>query len=379
MRPKKLVYICDGISPAVISQVVELLKVFSERKYFEEVILLLGLKDFANIEKINKLFKDSAFLIYFFKTYPNYSFYNFISKFQLEFLLRKNNLLNKEFVFHIRGERMSSLLYKILKYNYNEYNIITDIRGVSIEETKEFYRGNFIFKYLKILTYKNYYRHLKENNKISTVTKYLKDYLVKNHNLDSKKIIITPCLASDKFVYNNKVRMRKRSELQLLKNEILFVFSTGGNQDWQNFDTVNRIAEKGYKILNLSKKNIKHSNVINKFVSYNEMPEYLCAADFAIIFRERKMTSNVACPIKFCEYVCCGLPVIANDSVFMINDFINKYKSGIIIESLDFLNEKIISDLLRLDRNYISKIARENFSVNKIIENYWKFYNSDIL
>ena len=56
--------------------------------------------------------------------------------------------------------------------------------------------------------------------------------------------------------------------------------------------------------MNKSKKELHHKNVINKFVDYYEIPNYLNAADIAVIWRENSIVNKVASPVKFSEYIC---------------------------------------------------------------------------
>ena len=62
------------------------------------------------------------------------------------------------------------------------------------------------------------------------------------------------------------------------------------------------------------------------------MPKYLNAADAAIIWRDKSIVNKVASPVKFSEYVCCGLPVIANKTVDMINNYILKNDCGLLTD-----------------------------------------------
>ena len=46
-----------------------------------------------------------------------------------------------------------------------------------------------------------------------------------------------------------------------------------------------------------------------------EFNDFLNAADFGFILRERNKINRVACPTKFAEYCLTGLPVIIGDAV----------------------------------------------------------------
>jgi len=48
-------------------------------------------------------------------------------------------------------------------------------------------------------------------------------------------------------------------------------------------------------------------------VPYEEVTKYLNAVDFAVVWRDNNIVNKVASPVKFSEYVCTGLPVIANN------------------------------------------------------------------
>ena len=75
--------------------------------------------------------------------------------------------------------------------------------------------------------------------------------------------------------------------------------------------------------------------MINKFVQYNEMQYYLSAADIGFIWREKSVINEIASPVKFSEFLCCGLPVIANRNVTMISEFLPKHDVGLLVNNLN--------------------------------------------
>ena len=136
------------------------------------------------------------------------------------------------------------------------------------------------------------------------------------------------------------------------------------------------MAEKGFKVLNLSKVKISHKNVFNKFVSFSDVPIYLNAADVAVIWRIKSIGNQVASPVKFSEYICCGLPVISNNSVDMISSYITKNECGLLIDKLDDLDNLSLYDLKQKDRKRISETGVLNFGSNKIVDQYLRTYTS---
>lgn len=361
------------------SQVILFLNEIAEKKYFKNVLLLLGLKNENKQYKFLKKYQELKFQVKFFRAYPNYPFYLILERRDLRNVLERENLLQEKFVFHCRGEKLSYLLTNIF-LNYNlKFHIIADIRGASIEEIKEFYKKNFILKYLKLLNYYKFLRTIRKLNCISVISESLRDYLIKKFNFHKDKLQVISCIAGGNFIYDEKVKSKIRKELKVSDDDILFVFSSGGTAEWQNIESIKLLAEKGYKVLNLSKTSIYHKNIINKFVDYNMMPAYLSAADIGIIWRNKSIVNEVSSPVKFSEYLCCGLPVVSNSSVKVIEEFVDNYKIGIILESLDLVNNSVIKYLKQIDRNYISKIGCDNFSVNVIVNKYLNLYSNNCI
>ncbi|MDP2366499.1 MAG: glycosyltransferase, partial [Ignavibacteria bacterium] len=258
--------------------------------------------------------------------------------------------------------------------NQFDKNILPDVRGANIEEIEEFSGLNKISRSLKINNNKRAVSNLKRFKKISVVSDSLKNYLVNNYGIDTSSIFITPCLAGNLFRFDQSDRESIRKDLNLSSNDLMIVFSSGGTAKWQNNDVLTLLADKGLKVLNLSKVKIEHKNIINKFVSYQDMPAYLSASDVAIIWRDKSIVNKVASPVKFSEYVCCGLPVIANKSVEMISDYLSRYDCGLLIDSLEDIDSRTIGSLVQQNRNKISEEGIQNFGINTIVNNYMRTY-----
>jgi len=115
--------------------------------------------------------------------------------------------------------------------------------------------------------------------------------------------------------------------------------------------------------------------VITLFVPYEEVPKYLNAVDVAVVWRDNDIVNQVASPVKFSEYICSGLPVIANDGVSLIKNYIQETGFGVVINSFDDINEKLVNKLNMLNRDEISIKGAELFSSETIIDQYIKMYH----
>lgn len=374
MKPEFLFYFCDGISSVFDSQVLAFLETLVKKRFFKRIYLFVGNRNKADKNYFRAKNISSEIQTVFFKSYPNYPIFNYINIYSMQSAIKNQKINLESVIFHTRGELIAWHLTKILGTSYYK-QVVPDVRGV-IEDIDHYYSINIIKKYLKVRNYRKGFLNLRKFHYISTVSNSLKEYLIVNYNIEPEKIKVIPCLAGNKFQFNKIHRENIRKEFDININDRLIIFSSGGTAAWQNNDVILELAKKGVKVFNLSQKEIVHKNIINKFVAYDEVPSYLNAADIAIIWRDKSVVNKVASPVKFSEYVCAGLPVIANRSVDMISEYINKYECGILLDSLDKIDLTTINKISSNNRNKISNDGIHNFGVEAIVEKYLQIYSS---
>lgn len=377
MKSGYLFYFCDGIGSVFDSQVLALLEAINRRNVFKKIYLFIGIRDENQKKDFLRKYQVHGINVVYFKSYPSYPFFNYLSRRSIKSALFSQGINLKEVLFHTRGEMIAWHVSKIIDHKYHNY-LLADIRGVSVEETNEFSGLNKLIRLLKTINNRKALSNLKKFKNISVVSDSLKEYLINNYNINDPNITVTPCLAGERFRYEATQSIKKRNELNVANDDLLIAFSSGGTANWQNNDVLIKLAEKGIKVLNLSKKNIPHKNIINKFVSYAEMPGYLCAPDAAILWRDASIVNKVASPVKFSEYICCGLPVISNRSVDLVREYIINEDCGLIINNLDELGLDQLNQLKQKDRSYISNKAIQKFGVETIIQSYLTTYSSII-
>lgn len=369
----KLVYVTENINAVFYSQVAELLNNIAEESHFKKIYLCIGVRDKESVETIINL--NPKIELMSFKTYPMYPVLNSFIENEL-FNLFKSLGIDDNYIIHTRIEFLGALAYRsYFKLNSKKPNLFIDIRGSVIEEVKLYGKMKPLLKLFKLLGYKRKIQKVLNNTRyINTVSNELKVYIQKNYTIDPNCISVIPTIAGKNFYYSKGIREKLRISIGIEKNEILFVFSSGSSQAWQKEDElVDNLTGKGYKILMLTKKKYDNPNVISRFVPYSEVSSYLCAADIGIIIRNDDIVNNIASPIKFSEYLACGLPIISNRSVEMINTLIENTAFGSVI-TLSGLNQQIIDNLLQLDRENISKVGIENFGIQQVTDSYLSIY-----
>jgi len=374
----ELIYINSGVSSVFPSQVIDLIKFYHANNRFLKITLICGVRNDLEMKKAEELLSSSCFDVIFYKSFPNYPFYNILAKIQLVKALNKVRIGDST-VFHSRGWSSASLVYKSLhKVGLSNPKILLDIRGAIKEEVLDFQKNNWLKKTIKSVNISKVISAVKNYYFISVVSSALRDYVLSNVGSIKGEVFINPCLAGKSFIYSVKLREKLRSAIGIKENEKLLVFSSGGESLWQNNQELIKIANKGFKVLNLSKVNVDHPNVITKFVKYEEVSGYLSAADVALIFREKNIVNKVASPVKFSEYLCSGLPVISNKNVDVIKQCIEDSGYGLLIDSMDDITLEDLDKLCAISRNKISEYGRNYFGIESVAEGYLKIYNEMI-
>lgn len=378
-KHRTLVYIAGAASSVFDSQVVSFLKEVAKREYFNRIYLLLGTSENGPVCQLSAPISNIAIEIINFKQYPNYRIFSGCQERVLSSII--DAILVNDTVIHLRGEGLAGLIKDIIdKKSPKNVKLLTDIRGAAIEELNLYMKNTYNpirYRLKKSQLRQNLYNAGIRSDHISCVSDALKEYLLHRFSNSSAPISVNHCLAGEDFIFSSEKRILCRTRLGISEDEKLCAFVTGGKGLHQNISSiVNNVVDRGYRILNLSKTEIINSNVINRFVPYLEVPEYLCAADFGIVWRNSDVVNKVASPVKFSEYVCCGLPVIANNGVDLITKFINETGYGRILSDLNEINPDLLSSLAQLDRKKISEYSRNVFSSRVIVNGYLKIYDN---
>ncbi len=370
----KLIYIAEWIGPVFQSQVIELLNNLYTHNDIESITLLVAIRSETDSSFVDTLNPDIKVL--FFKSVPLYPVVDMIMTSSLMNELKKLEITS-DTVFHTRGEYMGILFSKAFKKLHTyEPKLLVDVRGVVIKEVTYYMKDNFINK-IKLNYLKNMYKKfLTSKYTYSAVTEELKQYLMHQYKVSDTKIDVNHCIAGHNFDFDTEIRKQIREDLSIAKDEILFVFSTSSDGGkWQNSDEIAlSLVTQGHRVLMLSKKQYDNDAIISKFVPYDQVSQYLMAADIGIIIRDDNIVNRVASPIKFSEYLACGLPVISNDSVALITSTIKTYNCGFILENLDNLSTHKIQELTQIDRVKIAKIGHDLFGIDNVSKNYLQTY-----
>lgn len=371
-----LVYLSADVGSVFEAQVIALLSHYQIQNRFKTICLVCGVKSDQEKERVHKIINGKGFKVLFFRNRPNYIVFHAAQKREIAKALAHLPESISEPIIHVRGELLAFHAAAAIIKKWGTLNrVLVDIRGAGWEEVQEFQKTPPILKLLKKSNHTQAFKSLRKFGAVSVVSEALKHYVAQRTGNMRSAIHVIPCLVPDNFGLHSLKRTEIRKELGLSQDDKLFVFSSGGNAGWQQNELLKELISDRWRILNLSLTPIDAEGVINRFVRYADIPDYLAAADAAVIFRSDSIVNQVACPVKFCEYLCSGLPVIANHSVHLIQTAIAHHELGVLIAEPAQLHQIPNEAIFDFDREKIADYGNSVFGIEAVAEKYQTIYS----
>jgi hypothetical protein len=296
---------------------------------------------------------------------------------------------------HARTEYVGMVCAFLKKYI--RFKLILDIRGdtlseILLETSKRSFLENF---FLKIKFHLEDWRGKIVKRKADAaifVSKELKRiYERKGYDLPTQ---IIPCVViSSLFYFDIGKRKNMRKKLGYSDSDIVICYS-GSTEVWQCADETIQLIKyfmKEYSNISaiiLSKQKEKFRQLVgptfeNKFTfiyaEFHEVNDYLNAADFAVLLREKHVVNYVASPVKFAEYSTAGLYVITTDAVEQVVEY-GSMIGNIIIHNDEDKWDKLyeLFDKKDINRAAISHNARKLYDRNNYVQKIHSLYSGGI-
>ncbi|GAB6008066.1 glycosyltransferase family protein [Dysgonomonas reticulitermitis] len=285
----------------------------------------------------------------FIKTqYPKSSIFKYTNALSLLKIASKNN----KDVPLIWTPDILSVWESILLKIFLRKKIIFWVQGILPEES--YMRHNNRFRFILLSLFEKY--ALKFADKYIFVSDTMKVFYEEKYNLNFENYIVIPCISE----------LRYNPNIKKIRNSFVYI---GGLSAWQCFDEIliifrqiqefipdatfhiitpdEQVAkEKVLKILekidNLQIYQIKDRSLLSDVLSLFE---------YGFLIRKDHPTNRVASPIKFAEYLSCGINLIMTDSIPHFSELVIKNNLGIVLDNsllvdkYSFLNRKIANTL----------------------------------
>lgn len=181
------------------------------------------------------------------------------------------------------------------------------------------------------------------------VSHHLQAWWKKQYAFTPTNCEVIPCTLSESFLAElppEEEINKKRAQLGFVSQDIVLVYS-GSSAGWQSFNLVDEYLyalmknNERMKLLFLSNHIPQQARVFTEFknritaswVKPNEVRNLLLAADHGLVVREKSITNEVSSPVKFAEYLSCGLNITISEGIGDFTDFVRENGCGSVVSA----------------------------------------------
>lgn len=357
------------------SQVIDVVNFLKEQSQEIRLISFISLRNFFRNRKAIKKEIPQAIVLPMFPKLKNWRKNTWLLTFYCR--LYRPKLM-------IARSVMAANMALIVKNRDFAFKVVYDGRGAIGPEWRE-YKVVQDDELLKEIDHLEKCAVIKSDYRIS-VSEKLVEFWQQSTGYNGKELVIIPCTINQLFEKTGidaLIIARRKKQLGFAETDIVYVYS-GSIAGWQSFSILDKFIEpvltssKANKLLFLSPlcEEIKQlklkfgEQIFQQHLSPSEVPEYLLAADYGLLIRENSITNYVASPVKFAEYLSCGLKVIISSELGDYSALTMKHNLGYVIDSLSGnsnLGKVEIGEKLR-----VSQFAKLNFTKRAFKAEYKK-------
>ncbi|HXC04052.1 MAG TPA: hypothetical protein VNZ86_04820 [Bacteroidia bacterium] len=218
------------------------------------------------------------------------------------------------------------------------------------------------------------------------VSQSLVRYWQTEYGYDQQNHVVIPCTLHPRFqlpLPEFHQLETARTTLGFKPDDCLLAYS-GSHAGWQSFSMVRNFlsvqlqANPALKILflcaelpeGIEQDEVFRSRYIRQWMKPSEVRDVLCLCDYGLIIRESSVTNRVSSPVKFAEYLACGLGVLISPGIGDYSDFVEQHGCGQVIK--DAQKPVLLTPLSFGQKQEWNKLARARFSKETYQTEYQK-------
>ncbi len=339
----------DAPSGIYSSQVIDVVKFYNiDLKIKMKLISFISIRGFLKNKKLIKQQLPSAIVLPMYPKLKNWK--NNLFLLNILCIIYKPNTIIGRSVFATKLALLVKHKCKAVVYDgrgaiaaeWKEYNVVTDktlVAQIAAFEKEVILESDFRI----------------------AVSNALVNFWNSEYDYTSTKHVVIPCTINAVFQTSDDHNSTNiRNEFNFKTDDVVFVYS-GSLAGWQSFGLLVKFLSPllklnlNYKVLFLSQldENIKElqktfpDQIACKYLQPTQVVTYLLACNYGLLLREETITNKVASPVKFAEYLACGLPVIISNNLGDYSNFAKQHNCGY-IPNQNPLSKKEIQNLALL-------------------------------
>lgn len=299
-------------------------------------------------------------------------------------------------IVHARATVPAVMAYVIARLTGKKF--IFDLRGLMAEEYAD---GGMWKKNGLLYKITGYIERtlLSRADSVVVLTEDIKNFILDSDYVSSRaKINIIPCCVDTKRFKKGGLSTERLREKHGLSGKFVFLY-IGSVGTWYlleemiDFFKVAQVIIKNAHFLILThidremvKTTCKASGMPLDSVTIDgtdflNIPDYIRLSDAGMFFIKPCFSKRSSCPIKFSEYLACGVPVIINSGIGDTDKIVRRYNVGVVIDKFEDKSYadavKALLDIMRNKDELSSrccKAAEDLFSLDTGISKYFDTY-----
>jgi len=304
-------------------------------------------------------------------------------------------------IMHCRATIPAFMGYIITRLTGRKF--IFDVRGLMAEE----YADGNIWKRTEFLYKTTFWiekKMLKQADFLVVLTENIKEvlmnssYITKMQYQKKKNIAVIPCCVDFEKFNGSRISRDILQEKYKLSEKFVFLY-IGSLGTWYLLENMLDFFIEAKKIITNAhflilantdrdiitdlcrKKDLSVNDVTIDRVDFKDMSDYIKLGTVGLLFYRPTFSRKATSPIKFGEYLACGIPVIINYGVGDTEYVVEHNKIGAVIKefTVEEYRKAVMSlkNLIEKDnevKNRCYKIAKEDYSLENGIKKYELVY-----